>query len=81
MTIQGWLSFLQITFSINITSLIPDLPPLVAINVLITPAFIRKMHFTFYHESEWIIFNFREDFFFQEVVFHVAIERDLMIHL
>jgi len=49
MTIQGCLSFLQITFSINITRLITDLPPLVAISVLITLAFIKKMRFTFYH--------------------------------
>lgn len=39
-------------------SFIPDLSPLAAITVLITLAFIRKMHFTFYH------IQIRMDFFF-----------------
>lgn len=88
MTIQGCLSFLQITFSINITSLIPVLPPLVAINVLITLVFIRKMHFTFYHiqiRTDLLLTSekrfFPGDACYSEIVFHIAIERDLMTHL
>lgn len=88
MSVQGCLSFLQITFSLNITCLISDLTTLTAMTVLIVLASIRKMHFTFYHIQIrkdpfylWRRIFFPEGACYSEIVFYIAIERDLMTHL